>query len=127
MGNLTTEKDFEIFKSQCIRELERFGIKDWHIQIVWEEEESGEGARAECSFSDDSRVAVLRLTKDWGQDEITEEQLRLSAFHEVLELLLAPAYEAACSPHHSLVQKRRLIAREHHLVIRTLENVLGYT
>jgi hypothetical protein len=119
----TTAKHFAIFKEQVERELERFGLKNGQVKIKHGGGE--EVGRAEMFQNWAGRQALITLSITW-QEEITEHQLKMSAFHEVMELLFAPLKCLAI--HYDLAQgqRERMADREQHGIIRTLENVVGY-
>ena len=121
----TTAKHFAVFKAQVQKELDRFGLKQWRVGI--EHEERDDDARAEVCWSLTGRCATIYLNTIWRGD-ITEENLRMTAFHEVIELLMAPVYYMAYKPEERMMPGQREVAAsaEQHGIIRTLENVFGY-
>jgi len=116
----TTAEHFEVFKAQVQKELDRFGLKSWSVFIA--HEDLNGDCLANVSFNWKSKAATIALNKDWGETEITDHQLRRSAFHEVMELLLAPLY---CLGFDAGARQYDL-KREDHSIIHTLENVVGY-
>ena len=122
----TTAKHFAIFKAQVQKELERFGIKNFSVDIAHEQIDGPE-TFANITWEQQNRWAKIMLNTEWNE-EVTEEQVRLSAFHEVLELLLSPMfYLALHSDEFANSQRYSMATREQHGIIRTLENVFGYT
>jgi len=114
----TTAKHFEIFKLECEKWIEVLGLKDWSVWYYHG------GGLADCLASIkalvSSRVISIFLAKDWGDNEITEFQLKKTAFHEVSHILLV---KLEC------LGKARTtfdseIDEEAHSIIRTLENTL---
>lgn len=114
----TTPEHFEIFKQECEKWIEIFGLKDWKIEFRHEEHLDNTTASLWASSVD--RLAVIYLDPDWKHQEITPEALDLSAFHEVCELLIAPL---------TICAKARYVSEDEimeggHYIVRTLENVL---
>lgn len=77
-------KAFSEFKDEVLRQIERLGLKDWDIEI----QHVPFGAGDECDaantqFTEEGRVAVISLNKDW-----TPKDPRRVAKHEVGHVLL---------------------------------------
>ena len=114
----TTAKHFGIFRSECLKWIGIFGLTDWHIEV----KHKAHRVDALASIWSDTvnRLAYLYLEPDWGTDDITEERLRLSAFHEVCEVLVTPLNICA----RSRFINESEIDEATHIIVRTLENVL---
>ena len=113
----TTRADFELFKRECGKWVRYFGLTEWQIDY---EHDGAVGERAACATWLTSKSATLSLNKDWETDEVTDERVQLSAFHEVCELLITPLDSNA---------KCRYIAESEitearHGIIRRLENTI---
>ena len=84
-NKLTTEEDFQFFKSEALRFMELFGMKDWEILFTHENEYPD--YRAWVDFKNSAHIARLSLNKDWSRqilvDQIKPELLSRAAFHEV--------------------------------------------
>jgi uncharacterized membrane protein len=96
-------------------------MKDWLITFAKKVNPELPVASATCCFRRTSRHAVFTLApKVSNLKEITEDDVRLWAFHESCELLLAHYY--------CMVEDREYSSRqldiENHRVIRVLENVV---
>jgi Zn-dependent peptidase ImmA (M78 family) len=78
------KKVFDEFKEECLRQIERLGLKDWdieiqHVAFVGEEEDDA----ANTQFTEEGRVAVISLNKKW-----TPKDPRRTAKHEIGHVLL---------------------------------------
>lgn len=78
----TTAKDFETFKSECIRWLGVLHLNDWDCVFLLEDIPD---ANARVRFQKGTRKATFRLAKERDGFESVED----NAKHECLELLLA--------------------------------------
>jgi len=85
----TTKTQFELFKGECIRLIEKWGITGWRIDFVWDDEDSQE--RASVSQDLAGRVLCFYFPKKWADKEtkISEEVVIESARHEVIHSLCA--------------------------------------
>jgi len=83
----TTAKHFDIFKRECRYWIRRFGLLDWNID--YSHDLSSGGYKATCTTQLDDRTAMISLSIDWLDNEPTVINIKLVAFHEVCELLLA--------------------------------------
>ena len=114
----TTKKDFEIFKTECEKWIEIFGLKGWAIEFYHKDDLKD--SRASCSYDVVSRSASLYLNITWHEDTVSEANIRKSAFHEVCEVMLC---NIRCLAETRFISKIE-IDEECHAIIRTLENVL---
>lgn len=119
-ANTTTKAHFEIFKAECRRWLDYFGLKGWDVFFEHDNPENGESCFASCFYRLLGRNATFFLSKDWGHNEVTEQQVRRSAFHEVCELLLSRMKVLA----RSRFINEDEIEEEIHNLIRTFENTV---
>lgn len=76
----TTKKDFEVFKKECLKWVEFYGLKDWRISYDQKDTE----ANAETRYFLENKSAVISLSNKYP----CETTLGRLAFHEVSELLL---------------------------------------
>jgi|GEM_PF-1218156 len=108
---------FKIFKKEVEFWLEKFGLKDWCVFISHEPIgiDSEDGA---CSYEKTSRVATISLNKYTPGYELTPNLVKLIAFHEVCELLLAPLITLCYLRTFSETE----LEGEKHAIIRRLEN-----
>jgi len=115
----TTVRHFEIFKSECLRWIGIFGLKDWRIEFS-NEEYVGGGARASIWFNCSDRAAHIYLEPAWCDEALSDKNLRLSAFHEVCEILIAPLRDKCSAREYS----ENDLSEAGHTIIRILESVL---
>lgn len=113
-----SESDFELFKSEANKWIEKFGLKDWSISFAFEHLQDN---YAECRYKWLGRIAVLVLSK-WMDEETSKEQIRKSAFHEVCELLLVVMEKTALDEAIPYDERMGLTDSARHGVIRRLEN-----
>jgi hypothetical protein len=81
-----TAKQYRDFVRQAQGWIKTLGLSDWRVTFYFKR---CEDARATCQCDASSHVATICLSTDWGDDKPTDEQIRHSALHEVLHLLLA--------------------------------------
>ena len=75
---------FSEFKDECLRQIERLGLKDWDVDIRHVMMEGEDAEDAACTqFSEEGRVAIISLNKRW-----TPKDPRRVAKHEVGHVLL---------------------------------------
>ena len=116
-----TPKHFTIFKTECQKWIEIFGLKNWQINYVHKKLEN---ARARTRFNCVGGIATIFLNTNWSEEasyEFDVNDVRRSAFHEICELLLGRLNDM-------VVQRYALheadTEEEIHRIIRILENVL---
>lgn len=111
-----TEEDFQIFKTECQKWLDFFGITEWEISYKFEYMD----CRAECRVNWRGRQCILCLTTHRPKWE--KFDVRKSAFHEVCELLLTEMEYTALDEEIPYSERKGLVESERHGVIRRLEN-----
>lgn len=114
------EEHFNYFQAYAGGLLEQLGIGDWDISFIFEE--SGDNL-ATCQTNWRARYAVLTLNKVWMQ-EPTEDKIKETAYHEVLELLLDDIDYVYAVESLSGDDKSDAVARARHAVIHRLMRVL---
>lgn len=116
----TTDKDFKIFKSECKKWLQFFGLLQWDVSYKHDDEDMTCHASVICDVP--SMTALVTLTKTIDIPyAITENDIRKSAFHEVLEIMLWHlTYEAEQSPRAT----SETIAAITHDIIHRFENTV---
>lgn len=85
----TTKKHFKIFKAECAKWVGFFQLRSWEVRYKHQDSDIDKDWNAWCSSSWTDRVAHLGLAKNWGSTKPTRYEVRISAFHEVCELLLS--------------------------------------
>ena len=111
-----TNKHFQIFKKECRKWIDLFGLKGYDYTIKWGDLSD---CYADCSYNVVQRWAVIRLMKTWGR-KITSIELKQSAFHEVCHILFGII---------NVLAKSRFIGEEEvdeeiHNLIRIFENTI---
>jgi hypothetical protein len=112
----TTKKDFALFKKECEKWIEIFGLKGWRVYIEHKIPPKG---KAWCELDLENRIATIIMNLDWDDDKCDYE-IRKTAFHESCELLLG-RMDVVSKWRHSSESE---IDEARHEVIRILENVL---
>ena len=121
-NKLTTEEDFQFFKSEALRFMELFGIKDWEVFFTHENEYPDD--RAWVLFKANAHIARISLNKDWSRqdliDQIKPELLSRAAFHEVCHLFFSRIETLAESRY---LQAEDIYSEIHRLIV-SLEEIL---
>jgi hypothetical protein len=90
--------DFSVFVKECKKWIDIFGMYDWEFKFVPaspedENDELGERRfKAWVTFDSEAALAVVYFNTKWREYEeieLSEEDIKLTAFHEVCEILLA--------------------------------------
>lgn len=84
----TSQKHLNLFKSECLRLQKAWGLLEWELNFCHDKISS----LASCDARFGSRNAYLSLATEW-EDKCyppTDENIRNTAKHEMLHLLLAP-------------------------------------
>ena len=116
--NKTSKKDFELYKNECRKWIKIFGLLDW--ELYFEHESKTVDALAGCSFTRVGRNVTLWLSKNWGTNKVSTLDIKMTAFHEIGELLLSPLNDLAMERFVTQDQ----VEEATHVIIRTLENVV---
>lgn len=119
----TTARHFGWFTDEAKRWIRFFGLYDWRVTFAhsrdydyWDDD-----AIAMCCFTYDGRTATLWLNGDLPKEFCNEFQIRMSAFHEVVELLLGRISSIAST---RWGFNQRDLTEATHEVVRTLENTV---
>jgi len=115
----TNKKHFKLFKDECNRWVEYWGLTEW--KIFYAHKHWNDNALASCSSDTIGMVATINLEPDWGEnmdDEDIEGCVRQSAFHEVCELMLSKFRYTANRRDNTWDD----IMHNNHEIIRRLEN-----
>lgn len=111
-----TENDFEKFKREVSGWITVFGLYDWSIHIKMD---AVEDVIAACFINRTGRIACIVLNKH-QEEPLTHVQIEKSAFHEVLEILLADI-EYLAMDNIPEEEKKMLLQVERHRIIRRME------
>jgi len=116
-----TEDQFEIFKQECAKWVDFFGLKNWQIHYLFKQIQNN---RAEVTYDIVGGIATITLNKSWVEMDpslVNDRAIKKTAFHEICELFL-------CRLGYMVNQRYGLIypdvEEEIHKIIRTLENVV---
>lgn len=83
----TTKKHFDYFVQECKKRVNDFGLFSWDVVYY---HERLDGKLAQCRTGIPDAQAYISLSTDWrGFNQITKEDLRFTAAHEVCHLLVA--------------------------------------
>ncbi len=114
----TTPEQFQLFKDEALKWIDRFGLKGWDVTFT--NKSCRESDRANIAYRVLQRMATINLEPDWGEHEATDHLVAKAAFHEVGELFIGRLAILA----QSRTTREDEIDEEVHNIIRTLENVL---
>jgi len=115
----TTAKDFKVFVDECRYWIEVYGLKGWHWNFYHNEQLSCEGGRASYAYNQAGRVVAVFLTPNWDDDEISEYNIRVAAYHEICEIMLAKISNIAQNRSYD----ETALEDAQHEIIRSFENV----
>jgi len=114
----TTKKDFELFKKEVGKWITTLGLFSWDVTIQHNDEL--EDSYGSCQVNPTGRTACISLNINWDDEEPTPHRVKLTAFHEVCELLFFP-YSLMAQERYA--NEEQLII-ERHTIISTLERVI---
>ena len=113
-----SQEHFDLFKTECEKQLERLGLKSWKVYYQFKPLKDSFG-NAQWSYA--GRVATITLATDFPKPfDNLENQIKETALHECLEILLAPLTDLAVDRNLCRLE----FDKEIHTVIRTLEKIL---
>lgn len=83
-----SKRQFELFKKECKKWIDIFELNNWDINF---KQNKTKNAIAYCYTDINSYQATIHLCKDWSSEkmEFTDKNIKKTALHEVLHLLLA--------------------------------------
>lgn len=114
----TTKKDFKLFKKEFRKWQRFFGLKNWKVVLLHEDTE--ERGLADINSNISGYISTCKLSVNWPKCEYSKYQIRKTAFHECIHLLLARyAVAAKCR----FINESELDEADHELV-RILENTV---
>lgn len=99
---------FEIFKAECLRQIERLGLKDWDI-VITDKEKIASDEDAETVSNTKGRVAVIK----WNpRNDMHYSCPVRSAKHEIAHVLQLPLSDIASrrwsTKHELAIEEERL-------------------
>ena len=121
---MTTDQKIKLFRSECQRFIEFFGLHEWQIQ--YKQHDLSDNARAMCSTSGimsnvegDGQQATLSYDIEWIRESDADE-ISICAFHEVMELMFMKLRDY--STNNQFIVTWREVDDEFHRIIRRFEN-----
>lgn len=114
----TTNEDFSLFKTECLKWIDFYGLTDWMVGFL-HIKDGDTLAWVELDY--DNSVATVYFNKEWIDNKVfyNEEEIKLIAFHEVCEILVAQLDNCARSRFGITDEK---LLQERHRLIHILEN-----
>jgi hypothetical protein len=113
----TTPEEFKLFKSECLKWIDFFGLHDWRVDFS---HEKIKGYACVTVNGLEDKVALFSFNTECDKHARKHLDIPKTAFHEVMELLLYPLfYIGTCR----YVQPEEFYAARHS-IIRTFENVI---
>jgi hypothetical protein len=76
---------FEIFQKEVTYWAERFGLTEWHIYVDTMDDND---YAAQCATNTSGMQSVISLNRSRGSSNVSIDDIKHDALHEVLELLL---------------------------------------
>ena len=113
-----TENDCTLFKAEAEKWIVLLGLKDWAVTFDFSPLEN---SRAECCVNWHGKAALITLGQ-FPRGEMTQYDVRRSAFHEVCELLLSDMEFTALNEKIPHAERKTMTEVARHAVIRRLEN-----
>ena len=86
--NHTTPAHFELFKKECRKWIELFGLDEWKIYFLHLSPPDSKRL-AGCNYEGLTFVATFVLNKNWRHDKPNNNWVKMVAHHEVVHLLIA--------------------------------------
>lgn len=113
----TSKKDFELFKQECQKWIDYFGLKDWYV-IYKHDYCTLERANAE--FYANSQDCVIEIIL--GKDVSDNYNVSVCAFHEVVEGMLLGRLSSLTDSRFNVTPN--VVEKEMHHIVRVLENTI---
>ena len=113
----TTKKDFEEFTAEAQKWSNYFGMSDWEIIYLHDDQQGVGDNRASCYVDYNGKIASIYLACEWNIPPY-KGVIKKVAFHEIVEVLISPLRVMA--------QSRYVTSDEidvaNHYIVRILEN-----
>jgi len=117
-GGINLERHhFSYFIGCCKALIKKLGLFDWEVSFQYYESDENTPRASTTVYDRFNRLAAIQLYDNWDRPA-NEFNLWMVAFHEVMELLLSDLHCMAMTREFDY----HLYDREHHRVIRILEN-----
>ena len=116
-----TKKHYELFKAECERWIQFFGLTEWSYYFSFE---NGKENMAHIYINNIGKCCTINLSNEWvefpDKNQDIEEQIKVSAFHEIAHLLSGDLIELGRS---RFVTEDQIIEAEETFV-RRMENTV---
>lgn len=83
----TTKEDFDLFVKECKNWVEFLELNRWDIQYIWKSGKNDNWCNAGCRVYRDATAEIFFDT-EWQREDKTVDNIKISAKHEVLHVLL---------------------------------------
>ncbi len=113
----TTQDHFNFFKKECQFWIDFYGLKDWHVYIRHSDKDKDSLAHTHVEHK--SKSAIIFMTITWAKDDIPDDLISMTAFHEVCEVLTSKLDDLATSRYVSSADE---IEEAKHEIITRLQN-----
>ena len=113
----TTKEHFDLFEKECQFWIDFFGLKDWHFYFQHNDKHKEDLAKTAVEHK--SKSALILMTKTWAKDDITDDLISLTAFHEVCEVMNSKLNDLAQQRY---VPNEDEIEEANHEIITRLQN-----
>ena len=115
----TTKADFDLFKKECEKWIEFFGLKEWDILI--EHIDSEESWWARCGAGYITKSGEIHLNKNWDEQRpLDKYHIKKNAFHEVCHLLFWDLRQLA---HSRFLEEDEIENKEHEMISKLINSV----
>jgi len=111
---------FNLFKEECYKWIKFFGLNNWCITFLQDKNITSD-TNAWVEIDNDNNMAAIYLNSEWvdNKEFLNDYSIKLIAFHEVCEVLLANMDFTARSRYNISEEN---IDKARHEVIHILEN-----
>lgn len=122
---ITTDADFEYFKKRVEFYIDLFNLNSWDRYYEHTDEQTyiNEDELALAGITHNSLTVTFVLNKNWGVTKVDKDELDRTAYHEVLEVLLAEFQGIMAERSFDYQQQRGLIHTAKHRIIHTLDKI----
>lgn len=128
MATTTSRRNFAFYRQKVYEWIETLGLSEYRLSFTHKDDAvalaNGRPSRAYVMLT--PPYAGFGLAKSWGNDEVTDRRIEVSAFHETMHLLLSPlvflAYERYATKTQIDEEEERIIHRLETLMFGAKKN-----
>lgn len=114
------DKNIQTFTKAVKKYQRMFNLLDWRVVV---NEQIKPDVRASCYTVNSGQIANICYSLSWvNNPETTAQELKTSAFHEIMELMLMNMRVLA--EDRNMLRDEELVDKEVHKIIRILENTV---